>query len=71
MCQLFSLDYKIERKEKEVTESSATSFLMSGLLHFITLQNFSLRLVFYTLGNQSEILIIQGILERNYTFFRS
>lgn len=62
---------KVIEKEKEVTESSATSFLMSGLLHFITLQNFSLRLVFYTLENQSEILIIQGILERNYTFFRS
>lgn len=50
---------------------SLAFFLMSGLLHFITLQNFSLRLVFYTLENQSEILIIQGILERNYTFFRS
>ena len=56
-----------KRAENHMTLSS----FLSGLLHFITLQNFSLRLVFYTLGNQSEILIIQGILERNYTFFQS
>ena len=59
-----------ERITKKVRYLSILTFL-SGLLHFITLQNISLRLVFYTLGNQSEILIIQGILERNYTFFRS
>ena len=50
---------------------SLAFFLMSGLLHFNTLHNYSLRLVFYTLDNQSEILIIQGIPERKYTFFRS
>lgn len=69
MCRKFFW-IKFEKKIRD-RKSIDSQSLLSGLLHFITLQNISLRLVFYTLGNQSEILIIQGILERNYTFFRS
>ena len=49
------------KKTKNHLILSLFSF-QSGLLHFNTLQNFSLRLSFYTFENQSEILIIQLVL---------